>query len=456
MGDPSLMSENFAALDQDNEQSLQALGKFLLDEHADPEPERSTRAPSSGDESFRAVPQTLFSDADLKGESIQQRVMRVNASGTPLLEACQPLLRALSEMPLAVADVAQVEVLKRTLSNEINVFTVICEELNIPWKKMTIARYCLCTALDEAAHASAWGISAGWARSNLLNHFEGDNDGGNKFFLLAGRLSMHPHEYGDVLDIMLRILALGFEGRYSIIEDGDRQLMKIRQRLLALLQNTQDKIAPELSPNGLPERAVVRQKWRIHVPVRATLLLAGLLTTSTFVWCKYHLLVKEHELISQMDAIARLEPAHPTAKARLRLAVLLKEEIDKKLLSVDENDKQSKVIFNGDSMFASGSAEVRPDRVATLNRVATEIRRVNGEVLIVGHTDTTPIHRPGIESNQVLSEKRAASVAEWLVKAGVPRANIRIEGVGETQPLQSNQDPTGRARNRRVEMFVTY
>ncbi|MDK9361817.1 MULTISPECIES: type VI secretion system protein TssL, long form [Lelliottia] len=450
------MSDNFATLGQDNEQSLQALGMFLLDEHSDPEPERSTRAPLPEGEPAQLKALTAFNEADLKGESIQQRVMRVNASGKPLLEACQPLLRALSEMPTFVADVAQVEVLKRTLSSEINVFTVICEEVNIPWKKMTIARYCLCTALDESAHASPWGISAGWARSNLLNHFEGDNDGGNKFFLLAGRLSMHPHEYDDVLDIMLRILALGFEGRYSIIEDGDRQLMKIRQRLQALLQNTQDKIAPELSPNGLPKREAVRQKWRIHVPIRATLLLAGLLTTSTFFWCKYHLLVQQHALTSRMAAITRLELTHPVVKGRLRLAVLLKDEIDKKLLSVDENDKQSKVIFNGDSMFTSGSIDIRPDRVATLNRVATEIRRVNGEVLIVGHTDATPIHKPGIEDNHVLSEKRAASVAELLIKAGVPRSNIRIQGAGETQPLQSNQDPTGRARNRRVEMFVTY
>ncbi|MRS88798.1 type VI secretion system protein TssL [Enterobacteriaceae bacterium RIT714] len=450
------MSDNFATLEQDNEQSLQALGKFLLDEHTEPEPERSTRAPLPDSEPTPLTVPVAFNEAALKGESIQQRVMRVNASGSPLLEACQPLLRALSEMPATVADNAQVEVLKRTLNSEINVFTVICEEVNIPWKKMTIARYCLCTALDEAAHASPWGITSGWARSNLLNHFEGDNDGGNKFFLLAGRLSMHPHEYGDVLDIMLRILALGFEGRYSIIEDGDRQLMKIRQRLLALLQNTQDKIGPELSPHGLPLREAIRKKLRIHVPVRATLLLTGLLTAGTFVWCKYHLLVQEHALTSRMDALTRLEFTQPVTKARLRLAVLLKAEIDKKLLSVDENDKQSKVIFNGDSMFASGSVDVRPERIVTLNRVATEIHRVNGYVLIVGHTDATPIHRPGIENNQVLSEKRASSVAELLIKAGVPRANIRIEGVGEKQPLQSNQDPTGRASNRRVEMFVTY
>lgn len=157
-----------------------------------------------------------------------------------------------------------------------------------------------------------------------------------------------------------------------------------------------------------------------------------------------------------MDALTRLGFSHPTSEGRLRLAVLLKAEIDKNMLSVDENEKQSKVVFNGDSMFSSGSADVRPEMVAILNRVAAEIKRVNGTVLIIGHTDATPINKPGIENNQILSEKRAASVAQMLINAGIARARIHIQGVGESQPLMSNKESAGRAKNRRVEMFVTY
>ncbi|MGU3524338.1 type VI secretion system protein TssL, long form [Enterobacteriaceae bacterium C23F] len=454
MGDSSLMSDSIAEMTEDNEQSLQALGKFLLDESAESPLNTSAVNAGSGHAPAQPTVSLALNEASLKGESIQQRVLRVNAASNPLLEASQPLLRALSEMPLEIADSSQVEVLKRTLASEINVFTVICEEVDIPWKKMTIVRYCLCTALDEAAHASPWGISSGWARSNLLNHFEGDNDGGNKFFLLAGRLSMQPHDYADVLDIMLRILALGFEGRYSIVEDGDRQLMRIRQRLLALLQNTLSKVSPELSPLGLPARQEIKRRARIFVPVRGTLLLVALLTAGTFIWCKYHLLVKEHALTARIDAMTRIAPAAPVQ--RLRLAVLLRAEIAKKQVAVDETSQQSKVIFSGDSMFDSGSVQVKPEMTAILGRVATEIRRVNGEVLIVGHTDATPINKPGIRNNQALSEQRANSVAHLLISAGIPASKIRIEGMGERQPLQSNQDAAGRARNRRVEMFVTY
>lgn len=450
------MSDSTAAMTDENEQSLQALGKFLLDESAASPLEIPQRGPSIEAELHQPTATLAVNEASLKGESIQQRVQRVSASSSPLLEASQPLLRALSEMPTDIADNSQVEVLKRTLTSEINAFTLICEDVDIAWKKMTIVRYCLCTALDEAAHASAWGLRSGWARSNLLNHFEGDNDGGNKFFLLAGRLSMHPYDYADVLDIMLRILALGFEGRYSIIEDGDRQLMKIRQRLLALLQNTLNKVPPELSPQGLPLRQETKKRTRFYVPVRATLLLTTVLTASLFIWCKYHLLVQENGLTARIDALAHSGFATPAPVPRLRLAILLRPEIEKKQVSVDENSQQSKVIFSGDSMFDSGSVNVKAEMNPILERVATEIRRVNGDVVIVGHTDATPINKPGIKDNQVLSEKRADSVARLLIKAGVPAGKIRIEGVGERQPLRSNQDPVGRAQNRRVEMFVTY
>ncbi|WP_330982217.1 MULTISPECIES: type VI secretion system protein TssL, long form [Enterobacterales] len=450
------MSDSIAAMTDENEQSLQALGKFLLDESGDSSLKDPVATSASETGPHQPVASMALNEASLKGESIQQRVMQVKTADNPLLEASQPLLRALSEMPAEITDSSQVEVLKRTLASEINMFTVICEEVDIPWKKMTIVRYCLCTALDEAAHASPWGVSSGWARSNLLNHFEGDNDGGNKFFLLAGRLSMHPHDYADVLDIMLRILALGFEGRYSIVEDGDRQLMRIRQRLLALLQNTLNKVPPELSPLGLPVRQAIKKRSRFYLPIRATLLLTALLTTGTFIWCQYHLLVKERALTARIDAMTRAAPAAPVPAQRLRLAVLLKVEIAKKQVVVDENSQQSKVIFSGDSMFDSGSVNVKAEMTAILARVATEIRRVNGEVLIVGHTDATPISKPGIKDNQALSEKRADSVAQLLIKSGVPASKIHIQGAGARQPLQSNQDPTGRARNRRVEMFVTY
>ena len=440
---------------RDADTNPQALGHFLLDE-----PSTYTEITPSGAAAFshdatRSPGFQPYDTAQLRGESVQQRVAKAVASPTPLLEAAQPLLRALSEMPQKIADASQVQILKESLKNEITLFSVVCDEADISWKKMAIVRYCLCTALDEAAHTMSWGVMSGWSQSNLLNHFEGDNDGGNKFFLLVGRLSMSPHEYADCLEVLLRILGLGFEGRYSIIEEGDRQLTKIRQGLLTLLQSTRDTVPTALSPHGLITHQA-RKRRGIFVPVRVSMLLCGFLIAATFIGSKYFLSVPESDLLKRMEALQRPVIAPPVEAQKLRLTILLKDEIAKQLVSVDETSSRSKVIFKGDTMFQVGSDKVRPEIMSVIERVAQEVHRVQGAVLIIGHTDSMPINKPGFPNNQVLSEKRAANVARFMEKAGIPTDRIRFEGKGDMQPVSSNDDAAGRSQNRRVEIFVNY
>jgi type VI secretion system protein ImpK len=438
----------------DEVNSPQAQGKFLLDEQGDWIQEPG-RAPPGQNNLSGTDEKSFGHDRGLKSESVQQRMLKVSKAENPLLEAAQPLLRALSDMPEQVSDLAHVEILKNTLKSEINLFSIVCDEVNIPWKKMAIVRYCLCTSLDEAAHTVPWGVESGWSQSNLLNHFEGDNDGGNKFFLLIGRLSMDPNEFADVLEVLLLILGLGFEGRYSIMEEGDRQLTKIRQRLLTLIQSTRNTTQPLLSPHGLQPPGLARREKTI-VPVRLTALCAGVLVMVAFIWCKYWLSVYADRITNDIYAMQNIKVTTPPMKIRLRLAMLLRNEIQQQLLSVDETQKQSKVVLKGDSLFLSGSTNVQPEMVKVIEEVAREVRRVNGDIVIVGHTDATPINRPGLPNNTVLSEKRAAQVARYFIAAGLPESKVKVKGSGSSQPLATNTTSQGRAKNRRVEFFVTY
>ncbi|HWJ95544.1 MAG TPA: OmpA family protein, partial [Telluria sp.] len=66
------------------------------------------------------------------------------------------------------------------------------------------------------------------------------------------------------------------------------------------------------------------------------------------------------------------------------------------------------------------------------------------------HTDSTG----GESINQPLSVDRASRTRDYLASHGVNPARIRIEGRGEREPIASNDDPAGRARNRRVEIYV--
>ena len=69
---------------------------------------------------------------------------------------------------------------------------------------------------------------------------------------------------------------------------------------------------------------------------------------------------------------------------------------------------------------------------------------------IVGHTDNTG----GDAINQPLSVDRAAHTRDYLASRGVSPTRVVVEGRGSREPIASNDDNTGRARNRRVEIFV--
>jgi type VI secretion system protein ImpK len=85
-----------------------------------------------------------------------ERLNAVEQSRNPLLEAARVLLRALADMPDDL-EVDETLLLRDLLEQEVRVFQKLCEEANIRRDHMIGARYCLCTALDEAATQTAWG-----------------------------------------------------------------------------------------------------------------------------------------------------------------------------------------------------------------------------------------------------------------------------------------------------------
>ncbi len=104
-----------------------------------------------------------------------------------------------------------------------------------------------------------------------------------------------------------------------------------------------------------------------------------------------------------------------------------------------------------DILFATDSADLRPDLRSDLTVIAGNLQRYpDSIVLVVGHTDSTGT--PGY--NQRLSERRADSVASVLITAGVSARRVQARGAGQTQPIASNDTEVGRAQNRRVEITI--
>ena len=393
--------------------------------------------------------------------SITARLAAVKAAQNPLLEAAQPLLRALADMP-AQLDADSVAVLHRLLEREVTTFQALCNDAKIKHEHVVAASYALCTALDEAANSTAWGGGrngdAGvWAVRQLAAQFHGDTKGGDKFFLLVGRLAASPQEHIDLLELMYQILGLGFEGRFSTATNGRRQLETVRHRLFTMLVSARGDVPSDLSPHW---RGVGAGKFRLlrSVPVwvAASLLALGLF--GLFGWYKYHLLHLGADVEQRIAAIGHMQPPPvPPAPATkpLRLKELLASEIARGTVSVDEDDRHSAVTFKGDDMFVPGQARLNAKIVPVLAKVADEINQVSGTVRVTGHSDNQPIKTREFPNNQVLSEKRAAAVAAVLQTQGVVTSRLQPEGRGDSMPLADNTTAAGRARNRRVDIVVT-
>ncbi|MBV2134636.1 OmpA family protein [Pseudomonas sp. MAP12] len=105
----------------------------------------------------------------------------------------------------------------------------------------------------------------------------------------------------------------------------------------------------------------------------------------------------------------------------------------------------------GEVLFAFDSAKLTPAAMATLDTVVEKLKGsdVVG-IKVNGHTDST-----GTDAyNQGLSERRAASVVDYLVSQGVAPDKLTSEGFGESKPVADNASKEGRAENRRVEIMV--
>ena len=101
--------------------------------------------------------------------------------------------------------------------------------------------------------------------------------------------------------------------------------------------------------------------------------------------------------------------------------------------------------------FATGSYKLLPKSFKSLNEVANLMKADESLMVdIDGHTDEVGTD----ESNQVLSDNRAGSVKEYLIKQGVEETRLKSAGFGEAKPVADNKTAAGRAKNRRTEMTV--
>lgn len=370
----------------------------------------------------------------------------------PLVAAANPLLNAISQIRQSASHANPAQ-LRQQLIDEMRRFEIRGQRANLSYETIIGARYCLCTALDEAAALTPWGSNSVWSGSGLLVTFHNETWGGEKFFQLLAKLSQTPREHIQLLELINYCLLLGFEGRYRVMDNGRSQLETLKQRLLQLIRSVRGSYAFPLSPNAA-DLPVLLKRWRPLVPLWACAALAGFLASLLFIVLNWRLgdvtspvLAKIYQ--TSLPQVAISNPA-PVAPPTMRLRGFLSKEIAEGLVVVRDEAQQSVVILKGDGLFDSGATTVRPVYLPVIDRIAKAMNGVSGKILVTGYTDNVPIRSARFGSNWELSLARAEAVSIQLQKYLAEPERVKAEGRGDSDPVAANDTKENRALNRRV------
>lgn len=122
---------------------------------------------------------------------------------------------------------------------------------------------------------------------------------------------------------------------------------------------------------------------------------------------------------------------------------------------VELREGQIRVRLPSPVLFRSGEADLSPQAKKALQPIGRMLAGMPNSLVVEGHTDDVRISAGPHRTNWELSVARAYAVLEHLSQAfGIPEERFIVAGYGEFKPLGSNTTPSGRARNRRIEIII--
>ena len=106
-------------------------------------------------------------------------------------------------------------------------------------------------------------------------------------------------------------------------------------------------------------------------------------------------------------------------------------------------------------LFDEGSAIIKEDSYCTLDKIIDLLAKLSNNIIIEGHTDSTPINNDKYPSNWELSTARATNIISYIMRSGKIKPNrLSAMGYGEYMPIADNTSTGGRLLNRRVDIII--
>ncbi|MDD5053558.1 MAG: type IVB secretion system protein IcmH/DotU [Sulfuricurvum sp.] len=156
----------------------------------------------------------------------------------PFISLAKPIFMHINKL-LHTYDLGDVGNVHTFLIEEIDFFTQTSTKYDIDNSQIIVARYLLCTFLDELICTTHWGKNNDWARDSLLGHFYRETYGGEKFFQILTKLLASPAVNIHLLEFMYVCISLGFEGKYRIQPRGKMELDTLRENLYKQIKMVQ-------------------------------------------------------------------------------------------------------------------------------------------------------------------------------------------------------------------------
>lgn len=382
-------------------------------------------------------------------------------SNNPLLSGAFSLLSLVSRLRNLSFHEA-VNELQQRLIDEIKNFEQRASYKGALRQEVDIAKYLLCSLLDETVLNTPWGSQSGWGHNSLSSLFYKKLVGGEEFFQIVDQLKQQPSQNQHLLELAYLCLSLGFEGKYRYANNGPAVLERQRLELYLLIQRLKGDPELALSTHWQGIRDARNPLIR-HIPLWVLVGVTGVLLMVIYMAFTFAIRNRSDRLYDHLFAMAQhitaddaptivqpLQVAKRPSLPNINFRQVLAPEIEQQKVAL--MDSGGLRIFN---MFPSGGADVKPGYQDILAKIARELQPQNTDVLVIGHTDNLRLKfSTRFKSNWHLSMARAESTAKALGRYGFPQERIRCEAMADNDPIAPNDTPAHRAMNRRVEIVI--
>ncbi len=389
------------------------------------------------------------------------------AAINPLVAAASPLLWLAARLN-ETAPPDNIAEFRRNVLEEIRHFETTAMAKDIPERLVRVTRYALAAVIDDIVLSTRWGAQNGWASGSLVSVLYNETWGGERFYDLLQQLLQQPEQNIDALELMAICMAIGFAGKYRVMDGGQSQLTRLRHDLYRTIRRVRGPYERNLAAIW----QVIPAPHRPPISMVAPWLIAGLLLLlllAAWVFSSISLRASveqtSDQILSLVPTIPILveragipdipKPKPPVRKTQLqRISEALETQISDGWVEVEAIGDRI-VIRMLQASFPSGGVELSPNEEPLVAAIGGALDPEPGAILVLGHTDDVPVGATSaFGDNMAISVARARSAATMLLRHISVASRVSWEGRGANDPIAPNTSEENRARNRRVEFQI--